>query len=288
MLGFQIWDVFTERAFSGNPLAVVSDADVLTTAQMQAMARQFNLSETIFVMAPRDRAHTARVRIFTPTAEIPFAGHPTIGCALHLSKGRDMRIVLEEKAGPVPVQVRDGQADFIAPRLPVMLPGRAEPGLIARALDLPADAIGPDGHQPGIWQGGPAFLFVPIRDPASLAAARPVEPCWSQAVVPGIVGAYLYTPDRGGYRARMFAPTAGIPEDPATGSASAILAGPLLASGVLSRGENRIALRQGIEMGRPSRIGLTAIVRDGALTEIRISGRAAKVAEGRITIPEVE
>jgi trans-2,3-dihydro-3-hydroxyanthranilate isomerase len=157
MLGFQIWDVFTERAFSGNPLAVVSDADILTTAQMQAMARQFNLSETIFVMAPRDRAHTARVRIFTPTAEIPFAGHPTIGCALHLSKGRDMRIVLEEKAGPVPVQVRDGQADFIAPRLPVMLPGRAEPGLIARALDLPADAIGPDGHQPGIWQGGPAF-----------------------------------------------------------------------------------------------------------------------------------
>jgi trans-2,3-dihydro-3-hydroxyanthranilate isomerase len=102
VLEFHIYDVFTDRAFSGNPLAVVMGADDLSTTQMQLLARQFNLSETIFVMAPRDPVNTARVRIFFPTAEIPFAGHPTIGCALHLAGGTDGRIVLEEEAGLVP------------------------------------------------------------------------------------------------------------------------------------------------------------------------------------------
>lgn len=287
MLEFHVWDVFTDRPFSGNPLAVVMGADGLSTAQMQTIARQFNLSETIFVMAPRDAAHRARVRIFFPTAEIPFAGHPTIGCALHLAGGQDGRIVLEEEAGLVPVEIRGGMAEFVAPKLPVPHPGVAEPGRIAPALDLDPDAIGFDGHRPGIWQGGPAFLFVPLRDPAALAAARPIEPFWSQAMVAARVdSAYLYTPDEGGYRARMFAPGAGIPEDPATGSASAILAAQLLASGALDEGETRVALRQGVEMGRPSRVGMTALVRDGSLCEVRISGRAVQVAQGRIAIPE--
>lgn len=286
MLEFHIWDVFTDRAFSGNPLAIVTGADGLTTAQMQIIAQQFNLSETIFVMAPRDAANTARVRIFFPTAEIPFAGHPTIGCALHLSGGADVRILLEEEAGLVPVEIRNGRAEFTAPKLPVAQPGQADPDLIARATDLPADAIGLPGHQPAIWQGGPAFLYVPVRDLDALAAARPIQPFWSQAMqAAGVDSAYLYTPVKSGYRARMFSPTAGIPEDPATGSASAILAGQLLASHALAEGENRIPLEQGIEMGRASRIDMTAVVEAGELRQIRVAGCAVPVAQGKIRIP---
>lgn len=287
MLEFHICDVFTDRAFSGNPLAIVIGADGLDSAQMQTIARQFNLSETIFVMAPRDPAATARVRIFLRTGEIPFAGHPTIGCALHLSDGKDCRIVLGEEAGPVPVEIRDGLAEFTAPKLPVAHAGTADPALIARTIGLARDAIGFGDHGPGIWQGGPAFLFVPVRDLAALAASRPIEPFWSQAMTAaGVLGAYLYTPQDGGYRARMFASTSGIPEDPATGSASALLAGQLLASGALGDGETRIALIQGVEMGRPSQIGLTAVVAGGVLRQVRVAGRAVPVASGRIRIPE--
>ena len=287
MLAFHIWDVFTDKPFSGNPLAIVEGADGLSTAQMQIIARQFNLSETIFVMAPRDPANTARVRIFFPTAEIPFAGHPTIGCALHLAAGEDCQLVLEEEAGLVPVTIRDGLAEFVAPKLPIAHPGEADPELIAQALDLPAGAIGLGGHRPGIWQGGPAFLFVPLRDLDGLASARPIEPFWSRVMAGAHVdSAYLYTSEGSGFRARMFSPTAGIPEDPATGSASAILAAQLLASGALVAGQNRITLRQGVEMGRPSDIGMAAMVEGDALTEIRVAGRAAKVAEGHIAIPE--
>ncbi|RJE82481.1 PhzF family phenazine biosynthesis protein [Paracoccus onubensis] len=287
MLEFHIYDVFTDLPFSGNPLAVVMGADDLNTAQMQVIARQFNLSETIFVMAPRDPAHTARVRIFFPTAEIPFAGHPTIGCALHLAKGQDGQILLEEEAGLVPVKIRGGQAEFTAPRLPVPHGGEVDAGLIARALDLPDTAIGFGSHRPGGWQGGPAFLFVPVADLDALAAARPIEPHWSRAMAQAQVdSAYLYAAEGDGYRARMFSPTAGIPEDPATGSASAILAAQLLANGALADGENRIGLRQGVEMGRPSRIGLSGLVERGALREIRVGGTAVSIAEGRIRIPE--
>ncbi|MFV0300095.1 MAG: PhzF family phenazine biosynthesis protein [Paracoccus sp. (in: a-proteobacteria)] len=287
MLDFHIYDVFTDRPFSGNPLAVVMDADGLSTSQMQRISRQFNLSETIFVMAPRDPANRARVRIFFPTAEIPFAGHPTIGCALHLSGGADGRLVLEEEAGPVPVTIAGGLAEFIAPLLPVGHGAIPDAALIAAALDLPEAAIGLDAHRPGLWQGGPAFLFVPLAGQDDLARARPIEPHWSRLMqVAGVDSAYLYARDGAGFRARMYSPTAGIPEDPATGSASALLAAQLLAAGELTEGENRFALRQGVEMGRPSRIGLTAVMAAGHLREIRISGRAARVAEGRIAIPE--
>lgn len=287
MLEFHIYDVFTDRAFSGNPLAVVMGADGLSTAQMQTIARQFNLSETIFVMAPRDPANTARVRIFFPTAEIPFAGHPTIGCALHLASGADTRVVLEEEAGLVPVEIRDGLAEFIAPKLPVPHQGNTDPALIAKALELPPSAIGFGAHRPAIWQGGPAFLYVPVADLAALAKARPIEPHWSQAIqAAGVDSAYLYTPEDAGYRARLFSPTAGIPEDPATGSASAILAAQLLASGAIGEGRQKIALRQGIEMGRPSQITMTATVASGRLAEIRVAGRAVAIASGRIAIPE--
>ena len=284
MLDFFVYDVFTDRAFSGNPLAVVMGADDLSGSQMQRIARQFNLSETIFVMQPADPAHRAQVRIFLPLAEIPFAGHPTVGCALHLSGGQDGDLVLEEQAGLVPVQITDGLAEFAAPVLPETGADVAVAD-VAAALGLSEAQIGFGAHKPMIGHAGPAFIFVPLRDLDALAQARPAGVAFD-VLTHAIPKVYAYTPEGSGFRARMFAPANGIPEDPATGSASATLAAPLLAAGALPDGETRLTLRQGVEMGRPSRIGLRVTVQGGKLVAVHVSGRAIRVAEGRITIPE--
>ncbi|WP_378945690.1 PhzF family phenazine biosynthesis protein [Paracoccus sp. R86501] len=286
MLEYHVYDVFTDRAFSGNPLAIVMGADDLSGAQMQTIARQFNLSETIFVMRPADPAHRARVRIFLPLAEIPFAGHPTIGCALHLCGGQDGHLVLEETAGPVPVQITDGLAEFRAPVLPE-LGGHVDPAAVAAGLGLSRDQVGFGPHRPVVAHAGPGFIFAPLRDLDALAQARPSGTAF-EALTAETPKLYAYAPDGDGFRARMFAPANGIPEDPATGSASATLAAPLLAAGVLPEGETQLTLRQGIEMGRPSRIGLRVTVQGGKLAAVHVSGRAVRVAEGRITIPEAE
>lgn len=299
MLTFHTCDVFTGTAFAGNPLAIVLAADDLSPAQMLTIAREFNLSETIFVQRPVNPAHTAKVRIFFPTAEIPFAGHPTIGCAIHLATAAapagdfDTRIFLEEEAGLVPVRVwRRGErteAEFSAPVVPHAAPDTATPQVepLAAALNLTAAEIGFGRHRPGVWQGGPRFLYAPVASLEALGRARPMEPAWSGVIgAAGVDSIYLYTP--GGdcdFRARMFSPTAGIPEDPATGSASAILAAQLLASGALAEGETRIALRQGVEMGRPSEIGLTVVARSGALEQVRVAGSAVPVSSGQIRVP---
>ncbi|WP_323021747.1 PhzF family phenazine biosynthesis protein [Pararhodobacter sp.] len=295
MLTFETWDVFTETRFSGNPLAIVHGAGDLSPAQMLTLAREFNLSETIFVMPPRDPAHTARVRIFFPTAEIPFAGHPTIGCAICLSglagEGPDtlQPLMLEEEAGLVPVTVTRQagrvRAEFTAPVTPFAKPGQADPALCAKALGVAA--VGAAGHPaPSLWQGGPGFLYVPLPDLDALAIARPQEPAWSRLMAEaGVDSAWCYVPVEGGYRARMFSPTAGIPEDPATGSASAIFAAELVARGLVGDGETPVAITQGVEMGRPSDIGLTVVVKDGALASVRVAGSAVPVSRGQIAVP---
>jgi trans-2,3-dihydro-3-hydroxyanthranilate isomerase len=297
MLEFHTLDVFTDRAFAGNPLAVVLGADGLSPAQMQTIAREFNLSETIFVMAPRDPAHTARVRIFFPTAEIPFAGHPTVGCAIHLatqSAGAGdfaADLVLEEEAGLVPVTVtRQGdrvEAEFAAPVLPHAAAGAVLTEALAPALGLLPGDIGFGAHRPAIWQGGPAFLYVPVASLNSLAQARPIQPHWDAVMqAAGVDSAYLYTAGADcDFRARMFSPTAGIPEDPATGSASAILAAQLAASGALTGTEDRFVLHQGVEMGRPSRIHLTVQQEGERLARVLIRGSAVPVSSGRIVVP---
>lgn len=297
-LRFYTYDVFTDTPFAGNPLAIVEGAGALSTAQMQTIAREFNLSETIFVMPPADPAHTARVRIFFPTAEIPFAGHPTIGCAIHLATTQESiqnsgdfttEITLEEEAGLVPVTVRRTagriRAEFTAPVLPEPHPGDAPADLIARALGIDPSDLGP--HAPGLWKGGPAFLYVPVRAQEVLARARPMEPAWSALMGSGGVdSAYVYAPGANAdYQARMFSPTTGIPEDPATGSASAILAAQLLANGALSNGTTPLALLQGAEMGRPSDIALSIDVQDGALTAIRVAGGAVPFSHGFLHPP---
>lgn len=299
MLEFHTLDVFTDRAFAGNPLAVVLGADGLSTAQMQTLAREFNLSETIFVLAPRDPTHTARVRIFFPTAEIPFAGHPTVGCAIHLATQAagagdvSAALVLEEEAGLVPVTVtRKGgavEAEFAAPVLPHAAPGRVLTEALAPALGLEDGDIGFGAHHPAVWQGGPAFLYVPVASLDCLARARPIQPHWDALMqAAGVDSAYLYTPGQDcDFRARMFSPTAGIPEDPATGSASAILAAQLQASGALSGPEDRFVLHQGVEIGRPSRIHLTVQQDGDRLARVLIRGSAVPVSSGRIAIPDL-
>jgi trans-2,3-dihydro-3-hydroxyanthranilate isomerase len=192
MLSFHTCDVFTDRPFAGNPLAIALGADTLTPEQMQTIAREFNLSETIFVQTPVNPAHKARVRIFFPTAEIPFAGHPTIGCAIHLAcTGRtgdfDARLVLEEEAGLVPVLVmRRGavvRAEFLAPVVPDGVTdapdseAALDPARLAEALGLVAQEIGFDAQRPSLWQGGQRFLYAPVTSLDALARARPIQPC---------------------------------------------------------------------------------------------------------------
>jgi trans-2,3-dihydro-3-hydroxyanthranilate isomerase len=270
---------------------------------MQRVAREFNLAETIFVMAPADRANTARVRIFTPMSEMPFAGHPTVGCAIFLAEERskpgcsfETEIRLEENAGLVPVKVTRiadaTRAMFTAPVNPAasrIAPPTAEAA--ARALDLEPADIGFKTHRPGIFIGGPTFVFLPIASRAALARARPIEPYWSQmisAAGPEVDCAYLYTP--GGdhpdtdYRARMFAPAAGIPEDPATGAATALLAGQLTSSQRFGEGTHRFRLEQGHEMGRPSDLVMEMEILDQRLTAVRVGGSAVRVSQGKLEV----
>jgi trans-2,3-dihydro-3-hydroxyanthranilate isomerase len=282
-LPYQVWDVFTDTPFAGNPLAIVEcEDDALTTEQMQTIARQFNLSETIFLMPPKYPANTARTRIFFPTDEIDFAGHPTIGAATMLAKKLGTNeVLLEEVAGLVPVTVQFGVAQFTAPIIPHEHPGEVPQKLAAKALGLSVDEIGP--HTPGVFAGGPAFAYIPVTSREALARAKPLEPHWLELMATAQVnGAWLYDPD---FNARMFAPTAGIPEDPATGSASAILAAQLLANDALADGTTRLTLTQGEDMGRKSVIGFEARVNEGAIQTVRISGRAVPVAHGQIRVP---
>jgi trans-2,3-dihydro-3-hydroxyanthranilate isomerase len=304
-LKFNTLDVFTSKRFGGNPLAVVHDADALTTEQMQTITREFNLSETIFVMKPRDPANTARVRIFFPGGEMPFAGHPTLGCAILLAEMKnkpgcsfETEIRLEEVAGLVPVKVtRIGDIPhglFKAPVVPKKIDDGPPAADVAAALGISPGEIGFDRHVPILLQGGPTFFFVPVMSRAVLEKTRPCEPAWSALMA--VLGkhdayvdaAYVYT--RGGdgketsFRSRMYAPGGGIPEDPATGSATALLARQILISDKPGDGMHRFAIEQGYEMKRPSDLVLEADVARGDLAQVRVGGQAVRVSAGVITL----
>ena len=301
-LHFHTLDVFTTRKFCGNPLAVVLGADHLSTEQMQTITKEFNLSETTFVMQPENPAHTAKVRIFFPGGEMPFAGHPTLGTAALLAELKqkpgcsfETNITLELKAGLTPVTITR-IADringiFTAPVIPfhapAQLPSKDE---TAKALGLASDDIGFDGHTIASLEGGPRFFYVPVKSRAELEKSMIREPYWSTLIKPmnGVDAAYVYT--RGGdgpntsFRARMYAPTGGIPEDPATGSATALLAAQLLTAENLKDGTNRWELEQGYEMGRPSDLRLEADVKESRLTAVRVGGSAVRMMSGEIEI----
>lgn len=297
-LPFFTYDVFTQERFAGNPLAVVLGADDLETDVMQKIAREFNLSETIFIKPPENPAHTARVRIFTPTLEMPFAGHPTVGCAIHLARTRfgdaadiDTVIVLEENVGPVrcAVQLKPGQAAFAqfdAPRLAEEIGPAAPDGLIAAALDIDVSHIGFGRHRPSVFSAGAPFVFAPVDTLETLARVRPTL-ALEDAIGPAVgIVAYTALPDDGPhmYRVRMFAPGAGVVEDPATGSAAAAMAGVAVAFEGLAVGAHYLPIEQGVEMGRPSLIMMELQCTAQRLTGCRIGGHAVLVSEGMVRV----
>ena len=296
---FHTLDVFTDVALAGNPLAVVVDAEDLDDARMQSIAAEFNLSETVFVLEAKNPVNTARVRIFTPARELPFAGHPTVGTAALLAHLRapdllaaqDLRIVLEEKVGDIVcvVRHRKGQAlaaYFDLPKLPERLadapPSKAE---IAMRTGLSQDDIGFDGHEPRLFSAGVPYLFVPVRSLEAIGRADPRLTRWGADGAPAV---YLYTREAAhvgsSFHARMFAGGLGVSEDPATGSAAAAFAGVAFEFDRHTDGEHLMTIEQGIEMGRPSYIALGFKVEGRALRAATIGGSAVIVSSGSLDI----
>jgi len=299
---YYVLDVFTEHPLGGNPLAAVVDCDGLDDATMQRIAGEFNLSETIFVLAPRDPINTARLRIFTPQAELPFAGHPTVGGAIlvaelraaALLRAQDLRVVIEEEIGAIACTVshRAGQphrAHFTMPKLPARIGLPQDMDLVAAALSLTAADIGFDRHVPTVYSAGLPFTFVPVANLAAIARAKPRLELFETAFgvhAPG--AAFLYTcetvaPEHQ-YHARMFAPSLGISEDPATGSAAAAFAGVITAFEKIPDGSQALVIEQGFELGRPSLITLALDLERSVLVEASIGGAAVIVAEGTLDL----
>ena len=288
---FVTLDVFTDRRFAGNPLAVVLDPNGLDAAAMQAIAREFNHPETVFVFPPAEPAHRARVRIFTPARELPFAGHPTVGTAVLLglrdgaAAGRE--IVLEEGIGAVRCVLEAGAGDagrvrFALPQLPAEVGAAPDNATIAAALGIASAEIGFEGFQPSRWSAGNPFTFVPLAGLAVMARCNPDRPDFGAAF--GTGGAYLFcreTVEPGhAFHARMFAPAMGVREDPATGSAAAAFVGVL--GPHVGEGAHTLAIEQGYEMGRPSLIQLAMTMQAGKLVSAAIAGDAVIVTEGTI------
>jgi trans-2,3-dihydro-3-hydroxyanthranilate isomerase len=268
----------------------VLDAERLDTGAMQAIAHEFNQPETVFIFPPSDPAHRARIRIFTPRRELPFAGHPTVGTAVLLGlrdggvMGRE--IVLEEGIGPVRCTLETtandgGRASFTIPQLPAEVEPVPADAIIAMALGVAAADIGE--FRPARWSAGLPFTFVPLTSRAAVERCRPDLVSFDSAFGTGgaayVVCRQTVEPGHS-FHARMFAPGMGVPEDPATGSAAAAFAG-LLASH-LSDGTHPVTIEQGYEMGRPSLLRLVAVVEAGRVLSASIGGDAVVVTEGTI------
>jgi trans-2,3-dihydro-3-hydroxyanthranilate isomerase len=300
-LRYSTLDVFTDRPFGGNPLAVFCDQPALPDALMQNIAREFNLSETVFIVPPRDSRALRRLRIFTPTRELPFAGHPTIGAVHTLVeagiadiRGQSGEFALEVELGLVPIKVQrraEGPPflQLTTARLPEVgdaPPSRAE---LARLLSLSASDIVSDRDYAQGWSCGVPFVFVPVRDRAALAKASPDSAAWKQ-ILRDAWSSQLFVFCRepelptSNLRARMFAPEFGIMEDPATGVAAAGFAGYLAARETLQNGTLRWIVEQGFEMGRPSLLHVEADMAAGNVIAVRVGGTAVRMSEGTLVV----
>ncbi len=283
-LAYRVVDVFTDRPYAGNPLAVVLGGDALSTAQCQALAAEFNLSETAFPMASTAAADY-RLRIFTPTAELPFAGHPSVGAAWvqrDLGAVDGPRVVQECGAGLLPLTFRpDGSIELTGGTASVGAP--LDPVPLLAAAGLPASA-GVAGRSTRAASTGNPFTYLPVQASA-LAAARPSPVVADALAGTGGGGLFLFSWDAGRVRARMFAPGLGVVEDPATGSAATALGAYLAAEGLVGDGETSYEISQGVEMGRPSTLHGTVVVEGGVAAECRVSGHVIPIAAGRIEAP---
>ncbi|MBO0343650.1 PhzF family phenazine biosynthesis protein [Roseibium limicola] len=299
---YAILDVFTNKKLTGNPLAVVLDAEGLSDEQMQAITREFNLSETVFVLPTDNPGHSANIRIFTPGRELPFAGHPTVGTAILLAMERfgeitgeqDSMVVLKEKIGAVRCGVvlkenAAGFAEFDLPQLPRPAGPAENRDTIAAALGLEPTDIGFENHAPSCYEAGVPFVFVPVRDLDALSRAKPNMTQWKKAFREATSeDAFVYCRETrvhdSGFHARMFAPTMGIPEDPATGSAVGAFAGAIHYFDDLPNGTHFIRIEQGYVMGRPSLIDLEIDIEARKMHAVRIGGQATVVARGELYI----
>jgi trans-2,3-dihydro-3-hydroxyanthranilate isomerase len=299
-LSYLTLDVFTGRRFSGNQLGVILDGTGLSVDEMLAITREFNYSETIFFLPPSDPANAARVRIFTPGGELPFAGHPTVGAAVALAytgrvalTGEQTRIVLEEGVGPVPVTIRRPRrpggamfAQFSVAKLPEMSPAPADRDVLADILSLRAADLLDGEYQPEVVSCGVPFLFVPLRDRDAVRRARIRMEPWERTLKDTRgANVMIFAPEaeEPGHdlRARMYGPGVAVAEDPATGSACAGLAG-YLAARTPRDGTLRWVTEQGYEMGRPSVLELEADKSGGAITAVRVGGEAVVVCRGEL------
>lgn len=299
---FHTCDVFTDRPFGGNQLAVFPQAEGLSAEQMQRVAREFNLSETVFVLPSEVPVHTRRLRIFTPQIEVPFAGHPTVGTALVLASigevpvtGERTRIVLEERVGPIEITIRSEygrpvDAQFTTAVLPEFGPPPPPVEAIARMLSLDEADLLLETRPPVAVSCGLPFLFVPLRDLGAVRRSKLRLEEWEKLLsgfwAPHV---HVFTHDAElpgcDLHARMFAPAAGVPEDPATGSAAAALAGLLAARSPESDGTLSWTVEQGLEIDRPSVIEIEAEKAGGEIVAVRVGGSAVMMSEGMMQIP---
>ena len=294
---YYICDVFTNQRFGGNQLAVLPDASGLTDKLMQQIAREFNFSESTFIF-PSEKGNTRKVRIFTPSIEVPFAGHPNIGTAFVLaSVGKfeefeeTIEIVFEEKAGLVPITLRKLEEGNLWCELKA--PEKISLGMtisvetFASSISLPIGEIVTDTHLPQVASVGLPFLVAELRDQSSLKRARVnlngFEEIAAQGVTPD-VHVYIRSNDEFDIRARMFAPFDGVPEDPATGSANCALGGLLAHYDEARSGNFEWRISQGAEMGRPSLLKTRAEKKDGTVISTWIGGSCVMVSEGMIYV----
>jgi trans-2,3-dihydro-3-hydroxyanthranilate isomerase len=292
-------DVFTDRMFGGNQLAVVLDAEGLSTAQMQAITREFNYSETTFVLPPRAAGHDAEVRIFMPTAELPFAGHPNVGTAYVLAsraKSAPSRLLFEERAGLVAMAIESEAGRVTGAELTAPAPfeklGIVSPEQVAACLSLEPAAIRCDLHPPQIVSVGVPVLVAEVTTRAALAAARPDAVAFARTLPrDGAFQIYFYTRDVPAHeapcdlQARMFFPGAsGLIEDPATGAAAVDAAALFADLDPIRDGELRTRIGQGFDMGRPSILRARAVKRDGAIQSVHVGGDCVMVMEGTFVL----
>ncbi|MDH3272077.1 MAG: PhzF family phenazine biosynthesis protein [Gemmatimonadota bacterium] len=309
-LPFHTLDVFTDHAFGGNPLGVFPNATHLSAELMQRVAREMNLSETVFLGPAETGRGTARVRIFTPAREVPFAGHPTVGSAIFLASGgagadapadREVTVILEENIGPVSVVVRfaDGRpvfAKFTTAMLPEHRPSPHSSSEVAALVGLDIEDLGGTGPQGSELETemvscGLEYFIIPVRSIDAVRRStldmalwkRMLENAWAHHV-------YVVCMDAEGadadVRVRMFAPGSGVPEDPATGSAAAALGGYLSKADGRREASMAWTLEQGIEMGRPSLLYVEADRSAGATSAVRVGGSAVAVSRGTMTVPD--
>ncbi|WP_372085055.1 PhzF family phenazine biosynthesis protein [Tistrella mobilis] len=299
---YVVVDVFTERRFAGNPVAIITDARGIPPTAMQQIAREFNFSETTFVLPPSDAEHTAKIRIFTPTEEVPFAGHPNIGTAFALARletvfGRESRFAMrfEELAGSVDVSVERNAGDEVvgasirAPQ-PLNIGEEIEVPLTAACASLESSDIVTANHNPLFLSVGLRIAFAEVRDLKTLGRATIDLGAFRKAdrrhpQIRDHFHLFLYTfaqAEPPVLRARSFAPLSNIPEDPATGSASAALAAYLAPRLRPDRAPLRMTIEQGVEMGRPSSIYLEVRQRPQGPASVSVKGRCVEVMSGRL------